>query len=408
MRPRLTLLATLGTLALVGASCGFGSSGVARTEKFEYPDIKNDFCGVGIDYRYCKCAFHKEMCDQIGMSKSEADKYVNAQYDEWAGTQLKQWGDSCAGANGVFNHDKAKCSYCEDGFEAQGQDCVKKESGEPDTKSQEASSADDILGPDCQVAAGTYDQNWKKYSDIDVVIPYGDRSYEAKQVYDFEERRIALLAEAVALKREQELDRLMLAELDRYHTALLQNIKSNLLKSFWRLAWVTYSTIDSGRGLGENYSELLEGVDIAAEGVGKGLKLIQGVVPNDSALTIDTNSVSGKVKSVSLNTGLEALASLGDPVATATEFFNSSANVNFPSADITDEEVQILKDQHIKKGKIDLAISENGARAAMRTARLASIEAEVAGLDRQIAGWEQKEKDRTRVEIEESCKKSKN
>ena len=46
-------------------------------------DIKDNFCGVYINYQYCKCAFHNEYCESIGMSKGEAHTYVYAEYDKW-------------------------------------------------------------------------------------------------------------------------------------------------------------------------------------------------------------------------------------------------------------------------------------------------------------------------------------
>lgn len=49
----------------------------------ENSNIKNDFCGVHINFQYCKCAFHDEYCANIGMSKSEANTYVYAEYNKW-------------------------------------------------------------------------------------------------------------------------------------------------------------------------------------------------------------------------------------------------------------------------------------------------------------------------------------
>ncbi|MBN1793248.1 PAAR domain-containing protein [Candidatus Woesearchaeota archaeon] len=46
-------------------------------------DIKDNFCGVHINFQYCKCAFHNQYCDSIGMTKSEAKAYVYAQYEAW-------------------------------------------------------------------------------------------------------------------------------------------------------------------------------------------------------------------------------------------------------------------------------------------------------------------------------------
>lgn len=390
------VLALVGVMALAMAGCTASQQGVARVEQFAYPDIKQAFCGVHINYQFCKCAFHGEFCKEVVLSKSAANKEVQRQYDEWVAGQVAIFGQKCTSASGSFNKAKASCSYCSAGYRAGEAGCV--------AVNAVAEKSDSVLDSQCKVRAEIFDREWKKYSDIDAAIPYADRSYEAKQLYDAQEKRIALAAEGIALEREQELDKLVRAELERYRVALTKNIKVNLLKSFWRLAWVTYSTIDSGKGLGEDYAELLEGVDVAAEGIGKGLKLIQGVVPNDSALAINTESLSGKVKSVGLNTALEGLASLGDPVTTATEFFDSSANVNFPSADITEEEIAILKNQHLKKGKIDAAIVESDVRAAARAVRMDTIETEVAGLQNKITEWERKEKDRTRTELEGSCK----
>lgn len=45
--------------------------------------IKDEFCGVHINYQYCKCAFHNEYCDAVSMTKSEANTYVYEQYENW-------------------------------------------------------------------------------------------------------------------------------------------------------------------------------------------------------------------------------------------------------------------------------------------------------------------------------------
>lgn len=46
-------------------------------------DIKDNFCGIHINFQYCKCAFHNEYCSNINMSKSEAKEHVYQQYDKW-------------------------------------------------------------------------------------------------------------------------------------------------------------------------------------------------------------------------------------------------------------------------------------------------------------------------------------
>lgn len=385
--------------AVVFLSGCASKSYIAKTEKFKYPDIKEEFCGINIDFRYCKCAFHGDYCKELGLSKKEADKTVREKYSQWTKTKIDTFGAACTKAGGIFGEKETDCSYCKDGYKAENGRCEERAANNaPDA---------DILGSDCKVKIEEFGWDWKKYSDIDSRIPYEERSYEAKQVLTLNEEMIALIAEGFGLEREAEVDKLAAAELQNYRDALSKNIKTNLLKSFWRLAWITYSTIDSGKGIGESYSELLSGAETAAEGIGKGLKLIQGVVPNDSALAIDTESFSGKVKSVGLNTALEVVSSLGDPVSTATEFFNSSANINFPSADLTEEEFAILKEQHLKKGAIDEALKAGAARSATREARIAGIESKISELKGQIVSWEEKEKERTRVLLEDGCEKLK-
>ena len=172
------------------------------------------------------------------------------------------------------------------------------------------------------------------------------------------------------MERDVAIEEQMQQELEAYREALVQNIKTNLLKSFWRLSWVTYSTIQSGKSLGESFSTLLTS-GASVETIGAGLKVVQGVIPNDSLLAIDTSTVQGKVKSVGASVALEAIDSLGDPVKIATELFKSAANAPLPSADLTPEEIDILKDQHITKGVVDEILSESRAANDIRNARMA-------------------------------------
>jgi len=54
---------------------------LSRTVEFETPDIKDAFCGARIDFRICKCAFHNEMCKDIGRTSSIADFILNSKYE---------------------------------------------------------------------------------------------------------------------------------------------------------------------------------------------------------------------------------------------------------------------------------------------------------------------------------------
>src|SRR3989339_138180 len=65
--------------------------GCAEKTSFKKGDIKDDFCGAHLNFQYCKCAFHNEYCDNIGMSKSAAKDYVYEQYDKWVAEEFEKF-----------------------------------------------------------------------------------------------------------------------------------------------------------------------------------------------------------------------------------------------------------------------------------------------------------------------------
>jgi hypothetical protein len=387
-------------IILTLSACGKLSTGVSRNESFKKPDIKDEYCGAYINFQYCKCAFHNEYCDQIGMSKGQANKYVNEQYDKWLETLLLDFETNCRNSNGFIKNNS--CNYCDSGFMAANDACIN--DTDIQTEDEKIALPDGPYNEDCSLKQDEFESDWKKYSDIDNVIAPTDRSYEAQQALAAYDEMIDLMAEGFGLERDIELENQMQAELENYRQALVQNIKINLLKSFWRLSWVTYSTIKSGSSLGNSYSSLLT-TGATVETIGAGLKVVQGLTPASASLAIDTSSLSGKAKSVGANVALEAIDSLGDPVKIATELVKSSTEATFPSADITPEEIDILRQQHLTKGVISEILAESKATNAKRQARLDEIESRIALLEQEIAGWELKEKDRVAASLVESCQK---
>lgn len=93
--------------------------------KFEKGDIKDDFCGQFISASYCKCAFHNEYCDSIGMSKKEAKKYVDGEYDKWVEEEKESFASRCEDDNGYMKGDS--CIYCELEEKAVNGKCVASE-----------------------------------------------------------------------------------------------------------------------------------------------------------------------------------------------------------------------------------------------------------------------------------------
>lgn len=96
-----------------------------NTVEFEPGDIKDDFCGKFISAYHCKCAFHNDYCDSIGMNKKEANKYVNEQYEAWVEEERASFANKCDDDNGFMKKDS--CIYCEDDEVVIDGDCIEKD-----------------------------------------------------------------------------------------------------------------------------------------------------------------------------------------------------------------------------------------------------------------------------------------
>lgn len=405
MRTKKTLI--LASLMLVAV---FVLSGCTqeKTTKFSKPNIKDDFCGVVMNFQYCKCAFHDEYCDSIGLSSSAANTYVQDEYNKWLDQRKKNFGSECEQNGGIYNGND-KCTYCQDPYYKKDNKCVKadeeadQEEGDDD---QTGFVPDGPFNADCSINEDLFNNDWEKYSDFDANIEFNSRSWEVQQSLGVYEKIMALKVRNFELERDMEIDRQSRLVLRDYKQALVQNIRTNLLKSFWRLSYVTYSTIKSGKGVGESYSKVLTSGQ-TLERISQGLKVVQAVIPGDSSLAIDTNSVSGKVKSIGLNAALEAFDSMGDPVKIATQVFNDAGNAVLPSADISPEEIEILRTQHLKNGEIDKALAESYRKNAIRRMELLDNRKWIEILEAEVASWGDKEKARVQGMLEADCNKQK-
>lgn len=85
-------------------------------------DVKNNFCGVNIDARYCKCAFHNEYCKDLGMSSGEAEDHVYDKYDQWQNPDLNALEAKCNDKNGAFSGQT--CFICDQGETVVNNKCV--------------------------------------------------------------------------------------------------------------------------------------------------------------------------------------------------------------------------------------------------------------------------------------------
>lgn len=345
---------------------------LSRTVKFVQPDIKDGYCGQRIDYKICKCSFHNEMCEEIGRTRSVASFILNSKYTAHIAQLRASFMATCKAGGGKYAQDR--CEYYEK------------------TKDEK------------ECLPGDFDAQWKKYSDIDDSIPPGERSFEAKQHYDALAKMVSNSQELFLLGRDMEIDRQARMEVKQYKQALVKNIKTNLLKSFWRLAWITYDNIQSGRSSGGTFEKMYD-LPSHMESVAAYLKTVRSVTPNDSVIAINTDSIAGKAKNVGISAALDAMESVGDPVTVATTLISESVKQTFGSADITAEEIEILKTQHLKNNLLDDIIQESYRRNRERRLKAEALRSENETLKTQLIELENKEKDRTQKELVDACEK---
>ena len=79
--------------------------GKVQAEEFEvyYPSsIKDHYCARVIDYKYCKCAFHGQYCEAVGMDSGSANSYVQSSYNVWEAGVKEQVQALCFGENIIW------------------------------------------------------------------------------------------------------------------------------------------------------------------------------------------------------------------------------------------------------------------------------------------------------------------
>lgn len=358
---------------------------LSRSVNMQEFDIRNDFCGVHINFQYCKCAFHDEYCGSIGMDQDSANSHVQSEFGTWVEGKRTEFKNSCETNNGRFSADT--CRYCDAPNEWKGSSCL----APGQEESKECLDDDEI------------EDNWAKYSDIDEAIPLSDRSFEAQQFTKVGEELTQKMVEAFEIEHDMELDRQTRLALREYRDAVIDNIQANLLKAFWRLAYVTYSTIQGSKGNGQTYVDVITASEATIPVVANGIGLIQSNIPSGSALEIDTKTDVGKIRSIVAGAELEALKSLGDPVAVATKVVSDVASLPIPSANISEEEVDLLRTQRVLRDALDNALQESYKINALRRKRLIELEQEIETLRAEAQEWESKEKERVQSLLQEDC-----
>jgi len=269
---------------------------------------------------------------------------------------------------------------------------------------------EEVINKNCELNWDIFNRDWKKYSDIDERFSFDElelssRRWETQQYYHTREKIVDLKLQIYFLKRDMEIDRQMRLELRDYKHRLVHNIKVNLLKSFWRLAYITYDTIKTAKGVGQSYAKAITSAQVIPK-IGSSLKVLQGLKPKKPISEKNQNDITSKIKSVSVKGALEAIESLANPAATGKAVFDETVKQVLPSADLTKEEISLLKQQHLDNDLLTAILEESYRFNQERRKQVQQLEEEVKQLEEEHLRWEAEEKQRIADMLVDNCKQN--
>ena len=277
--------------------------------------------------------------------------------------------------------------------------------------------AEDLVDARDCVVDSVFESEWRKISDFNSTDPLQNRKWPVQQFEAAQSEMRAIETEIASISAHMELDRLARLEARNMEQALTQGLKANLLRAFWRLAWITYNTIGGPTGktemikAGKSYAELFtEKISVAS--TAKMLGVIKKLVPKQYS-KLPGNE--GKVVNVGVDALLEGLKNsdksrLELVAGVVTKVMDTGGKelleTNAMKADITPEEIEILRTQYIDQQGLQKAIGESYRVNGERNARIEALEAQLREAAVKAAEWEKAEKLRVYSVLNEKCKKA--
>lgn len=146
-------------------------TGCAEKTSFKKGDIKDDFCGAHINFQYCKCAFHNDYCDNIGMKKGAAKDYVYEEYDKWINKEFENFQSDCRKSNGII--DGKDCVQCGEGEIAKNDKCISLEDGVSDENDDIDSEKEDLSEETQEKGECKYDSDCDPICDGNIMWKMG-------------------------------------------------------------------------------------------------------------------------------------------------------------------------------------------------------------------------------------------
>jgi hypothetical protein len=355
---------------------------------YKIPDVREAFCGPEIAPRFCKCAFH----NQCGQNMDQGASYdtVLSGFREWNRQNIQAMGEACKRADGHWNKSTWTCTYCTEGDERQGTRCVAPEKIDPEVA-------------ECKAALRDFPSTWEKYSDFD--DRYSDGvSYEVQMFNETLDDIGLLIAMAHEIEYELVIKEEIRQEMLAYKEALVRNIRQNVTKALFRLTWVTYNTTKGALGSKGSVEKLLEPTK-NVEQIGATLKIMQSnIPPSAKSISFSGSTTASKVGSMAWNATLEAMESSLNPAEIAKQGMKDVKGAVVGGPDITEEEVAILRDQHLSNKAVDEAIAESYAETGALHEELAEMKKLITEKYAELNEWRAKEYQRVEQDLQEQCK----
>lgn len=272
--------------------------------------------------------------------------------------------------------------------------------GEPAARA----APDAVVDDDCDIVEAVFEAEWERYSDFDDRIPIESASWEVQQFHATGEQIGGLLLDRWELEVEQAYHAELRRQLREYKQALVRDQKANLLRAFWRLAALTYNTVQSARGAGGSIEKLIA-PDVLVEQIGAAVKLYDQFTPQ---LEEAEQTAAGAVEGVAWDGMKDALESAGDPATIATGVVTSSigqVDSLLPSLELSDAEIDVLRTQHLENRALDAALAESYREARERRDTIGAVDDQIAAFEADLEGFRAAEKDRVRQLLIAECER---
>jgi hypothetical protein len=264
-----------------------------------------------------------------------------------------------------------------------------------------------MLDENCNIITEKFNEDWRKYSEFDPVVPPDSRGIESQKYFKVLEDLANLDLEIFELQRDYDIEQEAINSLIEYRAALIAGHKANLIKTTLRMTYLTYDAMDSIKGSGKAYADLLtSSASTGIEVLGKIVKIGRSITPSSSSIAINTKTLEGKAASVATSGIVETMASYGDPAKVAKSIVDKARRETFNSdIKLSDEELNILRKEHLELKMVDTVLQLSNKANFDRIWQIREKQAKMDKLQSDLVDMEDGEKEKIKEALIAECKK---